>query len=192
MQATITMISPLFRKSSAAVFLLATFVAGASIPVFPRSAQICYDTETAAQLCYTAPDNTPQDVVVADITYCAEYLRAYGAQVKAGRLFTILAADGDDCPEWSVYSHGSVLVTAKHIDPAVNSSVLFSDIANTLDGGVSATPAQQAVALIGCGTDGGSQGVLVNVTNPAYNTSTYLAGGLTPNGLIIKVVTTGA
>lgn len=179
-----------FSKLSTAISL-ATYIVGASSLAIERSAQICYDTETAAQLCYTLPDNTPQDVLVADVTFAAEYLRAYGAELKTGRLFTMLTTDGDDCPEWSLYSHGSVLITAKHLNSAVNSSVLYADIATTIDGGSAATAAQQAAALIGCGTDGGSEGVLVNTTNPAYNTSTYLAAGYTSQGILVKVVASG-
>ena len=103
----------------------------------------------------------------------------------------MLTTDGDDCPEWSLYSHGSVLITAKYLNSAVNSSVLYADIAPTIDGRSAATAAQQAAALIGCGTDGGSEGVLVNTTNPAYNTSTCLAAGYTPQGILVKVVASG-
>lgn len=179
------MVSSLFNKLSVALSL-ATYVTGAKIIIVPRAAQVCYSTETTAQLCYTAPNNTPQDVAVADIADSADYLRAYGAETEEGRLFTMLAADGDDCPEWVLYSHGSVLITAKHINSAVNSSVLFADIATTIDGGAAAT-----AGLIDCGTDGGSEGVLVDATNPAYTTSTYLGGGFTPDGILIKVVASG-
>jgi hypothetical protein len=84
------------------------------------------------------------------------------------------------------------LITAKHIDPAVNSSVLFTDIANTIDGGASATASQQAVALVSCGTDGGAEGAAYNSTTAGYNTATYLASGYTPSGILIKVVSSGA
>lgn len=43
--------------------------------------------ETAALVCYTAPDNTPQNVLTADVEYTAQYLRAYGAQTLAGRQY---------------------------------------------------------------------------------------------------------
>ena len=179
-----------FSKLSTAISL-ATYIVGASSLAIERSAQICYDTETAAQLCYTLPETPPQDVLVADVTFAAEYLRAYGAELKTGCLFTMLTTDGDDCPEWSLYSHGSVLITANYLNSALNSSVLYADIAPTIDGRSAATAAQQAAALIGCGTDGGSEGVLVNTTNPAYNTATYLAAGYTPQGILVKVVASG-
>ncbi|KAL7943682.1 hypothetical protein V8C42DRAFT_346607 [Trichoderma barbatum] len=100
------------------------------------------------------------------------------------------AADAPDSAEWTVYSHGTVQVLAKHIDNTVDSSVLYADIATTIDGGVGATPAQQATALNGCGTDGGSLGVVYNASNPAYSASTYLVGYI-PEGILIKIVTTG-
>lgn len=94
--------------------------------------------------------------------------------------------------EWSLYSHGTVLATARHIDSAANSSALFADIANTIDGGVDATDDQKAAALIGCGTAGGSLGVVYNASNPQYNTATYIANNYTPSGLLIKIVWSGA
>ena len=45
------------------------------------------DSETAALVCYTSPDNTPQDVTTADVQYVASYLRSYGAKTRAGRQF---------------------------------------------------------------------------------------------------------
>ncbi len=94
--------------------------------------------------------------------------------------------------EWSLYSHGTVLATARHINSTASSSVLFADIANTIDGGVGATDAQKAAALIGCGTAGGSLGVVYDASNPQYNTAAYIANGYTPSGLLIKIVWSGA
>jgi len=98
------------------------------------------------------------------------------------------AADAPDCGEWSVYSIGSVLVTAKHINNAVSTAVLFADIANMIDGGKLLTNLSITAALIGCGTDGGSEGVQVNVTNKAYNTTVYRASGFVPDGILLKLV----
>ncbi|KAI0424109.1 hypothetical protein F5Y09DRAFT_154030 [Xylaria sp. FL1042] len=148
----------------------------------------CDDTETAQLLCYNEPDGVPQDVTVADVQYVASYLRAYGAQTKAGRQFTMTAADAPDCAEWTLYAHGTVLALAKHLDSTVNSSVLFADIANTIDGGSGATADQQASAIIGCATSGGSLGVVYNASNPQYLTSTYLDSDYTPAGILIKIV----
>ncbi|KAI1422353.1 hypothetical protein F5Y12DRAFT_623893 [Xylaria sp. FL1777] len=152
----------------------------------------CDDTETTKLLCYEDPDGTPQDVTVADVQYVASYLRSYGAQTQAGRQFTQTVANAPDCAEWTLFAHGSVLALGKHIDPTVNSSVLFSDIANTIDGGAGATSAQQAAAIIGCATNGGSLGVVYNASNPQYHTSTYLANDYSPAGVLIKIVNSGA
>ncbi|KAI6089594.1 hypothetical protein F4821DRAFT_58237 [Hypoxylon rubiginosum] len=160
-------------------------------PIQDRSTRICYETETPSLLCYTAPDNTPQDVLIGDVTFIAAYLRAYGAQVRTGRLFSMAAADAPDCGEWLLYAHGTAQAFAKHIDNTINSSVLFADIATTIDGGANATPEQQAAALVGCSTDGGSLGVLVNTANPTYSGSTYPVGYNT-SGIIIKIVASGA
>lgn len=171
------------------VFALASTALAA--PLDGRKAEICYSTETAALTCYAGNNGTPQNVTVADIQYVASYLRAYGQQTRAGRLFTMSAADATDCAEWTLYQHGSVLATAKHIKTKLNSSVLFTDIANTIDGGASATAAQQAKAIIGCKTNGGSYGVQYNASNPAYHATTYPAG-YTPDGILIKITNTGA
>ncbi|KAL3425261.1 hypothetical protein PVAG01_02052 [Phlyctema vagabunda] len=155
-----------------------------------RAARICYATETPRQLCYTAPDNVPQDVALDDVTFIAAFLRSYGAETRAGRLFNMAAADAPDCGEWLLAAHGTAQAFAKHINNTVNSSVLFADIANTIDGGVNANTTQQAAALIGCGTDGGSLGVAVNASNPTYRGSTYPAG-YTTSGILIKIVASG-
>lgn len=172
---------------SQTLFKLASFaMLGATHPAAPpeslplainaRSSQICYDSETPNLLCYNPPSGVPQNVALADVAYIAAYLRSYGSQTKAGRLFNMAAADAPDCGEWTLYARNSAIAIAKHIDNTVNSSVLFADIATTIDGGAKATPEQQAAALIGCGTSGGSLGVLVNASNPVYTASTYPTG----------------
>ncbi|KAK3317462.1 hypothetical protein B0T19DRAFT_292516 [Cercophora scortea] len=179
-----------------AMLLAGQAVSAATIPsgavsssLTPRAAQVCYSGETAVLTCYTAPDNTPQGVTVADVSYVAAYLRSYGKQTKAGRMFTMNAADTPECAEWTLYTRNTVTALAKHISPpGVNSSVLFEDIANTIDGGASATDKQKQAALIGCLTDGGSLGVAYNTTNPAYSTAAYKAAGYVPDGILIKIV----
>ncbi len=170
---------------------LALFGGALAGPVQGLAPRSCYTTETPNKLCYTAPANVPQDVLVDDVLFIASYLRSYGAQVRTGRLFNMAAADTPDCGEWLVYAHGTAQAFAKHIDSKVNSSVLFADIATTIDGGANANAAEKAAALIGCGTDGGSLGVTVNATNPAYKGSTYPAG-YTTSGTLIKIVASGA
>lgn len=150
----------------------------------------CYDNEPTDLFCYVPPNGTPQDVEVDDVAFVAAYLRAYGAETRLGRLFSMAAIDAPDCGEWSLYSHGTAMAVAKHIDPDVDSSVLFADIARTIDGGANATPAQKENAIIGCLTNGGSLGVQVNTSAPAYTASSYPAGYVT-SGLLIKVVWSG-
>ena len=81
------MLSSTLIKLSAVLFL-ANNVAGQ-----------CYSTETAALQCYIAPNNTPQNVNLTDITFAALHLRAYGNQLRAGRFLTMLTTDGSGCPE---------------------------------------------------------------------------------------------
>ncbi|KAK4164602.1 hypothetical protein QBC43DRAFT_378486 [Cladorrhinum sp. PSN259] len=163
------------------------FVAGPRATVAART---CLEAETASRLCYTAPDNIPQEVLLDDVKFIASYLRAYGAQTRAGRLFNMAATDAPDCGEWQLYSHGTAQAFAKHINNTVNSSVLFADIANTIDGGINNNSTQQEAALVGCGTDGGSMGVVVNATHPTYSGSTYPIGYET-GGIMIKIVASG-
>lgn len=171
---------------------LALFGSAVAAPSsLPGSLRTCYETETPSLLCYTEPDNVPQDVLVEDVVFIAAYLRSYGAQIRTGRLFNMAAADAPDCGEWLLYAHGTAQAFAKHIDNTVNSSVLFADIATTIDGGANANSTAQAAALIGCGTDGGSLGVAVNITNPTYSGPTYPAGYET-SGILIKIVASGA
>ncbi|KAJ3491614.1 hypothetical protein NLG97_g5560 [Lecanicillium saksenae] len=139
---------------------------GATASVISLVPRTCFPTENGNQLCYRAPDNDPQGVDVKDVQFIASYLRAYGAGTRAGRLFSMAAKDTPDCAD-----------------------VLFADIATTIDGGPNATPEQQAAALIGCASDGGSLGVAVNASNPTYKGSTYPKGYVT-KGILVKIVAT--
>lgn len=103
-------------------------------------------------------------------------------------MLTMNINETNECGEWSLYVHGSVRVTAKHISMAVNSSVLYEDVATTIDGGPDATPEQADEALIGCDTEGGSLGVLVNSTHPTYNSTAYKTLSAVTSGIVIKVV----
>ncbi|PGH19015.1 hypothetical protein AJ79_00049 [Helicocarpus griseus UAMH5409] len=109
----------------------------------------CYE-ETPDLYCYTGANDIPQDVNVDDVTYIAQYLRAYGREVKTGRLFTMAAADAPDCGEWLLYARESAAAYAKKIDMNYDSSVLFEDIANTIDGGTGVIRQQ---GIFRCQTD---------------------------------------
>ncbi|KAK4660289.1 hypothetical protein QC762_117685 [Podospora pseudocomata] len=154
--------------------------------------RVCYEGETTNLYCYTEEHGgIPQEVSEDDIKYVASYLRSYGRQVRAGRLLTMGPAELGTCDEWTLYQRGSVMVTAKHLNDTANSAVLFEDVATTIDGGVGATDAQKAKAIIGCLSDGGSLGVMVNRTNPMYNSTAYVSNRYTPTGIVIKVVSSG-
>jgi len=93
--------------------------------------------------------------------------------------------------DWTLYTYQSALVLAKRIGTTKNSSVLYTDIANTIDGGEASTSASVAASLTGCGADGGSLGVVINSTDPVYSSAAYTAMGYTPDGIIIKIVHSG-
>lgn len=83
----------------------------------------------------------------------------------------------------------TVMTLAKHINPRYNSSVLFADIADTIDGGADATEAQRAASLLGqCGGGGGMAGVKFDKANPAYNTDAYKRSRATPDHVLVKIV----
>lgn len=98
------------------------------------------------------------------------------------------AEDAPDCAEWTVYARKSALALAKHIDSSKNSSVLFEDIASTIDGGEKATDEDKKKAIIGCLASGGSLGVQANLDNKAYSSEKYKAAIYSPEGIMIKVV----
>lgn len=77
-------------------------------------------------------------MLIDDIKFLASSLCAYGAETRAGRLFNMAAADAPDCGEWLLAAHGTAQAFAKHLDNTINSSVMFADIATTIDGGVKA------------------------------------------------------
>ncbi len=144
--------------------------------------------EMPVLFCYTEANGAPQNVDLTDVLFIAKYLRSYGRQIKPGRFFTMNAKDTQGCGEWSVYSHRSTLVTVKHINDTIDSSVLFEDIATAIDGGEKATPEQQQLALLGCGANGGAFGVQANTSNPAYSAASYVSAGYKTTGLLVKVV----
>ncbi|KAM7191244.1 hypothetical protein V8F20_009422 [Naviculisporaceae sp. PSN 640] len=168
------------------------FAATLATPARPLSPRACYAGESAKLLCYTPPNGDPQGVLEEDVAYVASYLRTYGGQTRLGRLFSMSAADAPDCGEWSVYSYGTALAVAKKINNTINASVLFADIATTIDGGVNPTPDSKANSILyGCGDAGGSLGVRVNASAPIYKSTTSYPAGYVPDGIVIKVVWSG-
>ncbi|KAL2368261.1 hypothetical protein RJ035_002543 [Blastomyces gilchristii] len=157
----------------------------ATIPGFEAGVRtICFD-ETPNMHCYSGENDIPQDVDPKDVSFIASYLRAYGRQTRIGRLFTMKAADAPDCGEWILYARGTAAAYAKKTNLTYDSSVLFSDIADTIDGGKK----PEADSILKCQADGGSFGTqIADVAAPAYMTQEYIDAGFKPDGILIKIV----
>lgn len=69
-----------------------------------------------------------------------------------------------------------------------NSSILYEDIANAIDGGANTPADKKNDFLIGCGTNGGQVRVKANLNNPLYSTPEYKASGAKPEDIILKLV----
>ncbi|CAG9994298.1 unnamed protein product [Clonostachys byssicola] len=146
----------------------------------------CFAWDQPALHCYNGPWDSPQDVSVEDVTYIGNYLRAHG--LHDNKFWSMPAEDKVDCQEWEVYTYKTARLLAKHINPKANSSVLFEDIANTIDGGASRD--EVGPAIIQCLADGGFAGVIFNPLNHLYNTDEYKKEYKTPEGILLKIVTT--
>lgn len=142
--------------------------------------------ETAKQVCFGRDGGTAQKIDVEDLQFVADFLRYTGENADGQGAFYTMPS-GLECQEWAIEipGAGTVLALAKHINPRTLSSVLLTDIANTIDGGENKN---KAGSLLGCGTGGGMMGVVTNATNPAYLTATYKASKAKPQDIIIKIV----
>lgn len=141
-------------------------------------------------ICYGVNNGgTPQALDPDDVAYVASYLRFVGSQ-NSGKdaRWTMPAEDAESCSEWGlpVPGSGTVLALAKHVDPTVTTSILYEDLANTIDGGEDGADA--ATALVECGANGGQKGAVYDAANDEYNTDEYKASGATPEGIVIKLV----
>lgn len=145
--------------------------------------------ETATRVCYGIDGGTAQNISLDDVQYAADFLRYTGENAQGEDKFWTMPK-ALDCDEWTLpLGDGqTVLALAKHIHPRKATSVLYTDMANTIDGGVGAPDATKQKALFGCGTNGGSLGVVYDPNDAAYNTPEYKAKGATPDGIIIKLV----
>ncbi|KAG9247702.1 hypothetical protein BJ878DRAFT_477159 [Calycina marina] len=105
-------------------FQTTTLISVLALPARATSSQVTlldlYCGKTATKTCYHAPDSTPRDLNLVDITFVVSYLRTYNHSVLPANMLTMPAAS--DCAEWSLYTAGTVLVLAKHIDPKSTSS----------------------------------------------------------------------
>jgi hypothetical protein len=99
-----------------------------------------------------------------------------------------MPTSGLACEEWTVFSEGTVMLLAKHNTPRYPARVLWTDIANTLDGGgEAASEGEKEASLLGCGTNGGQLGVQVDKGNKAYQTEEYKSAKYTFD-ILLKVV----
>jgi hypothetical protein len=141
------------------------------------------------KVCYGASGGESQQLNLDDVQYVADYLRYINDNNEGAAKFWNMPK-AIDCAEWSlpVSGAGSVLVLAKHINARVSSSILYEDLAATIDGGLNASDQAKKNSLLGCGPNGGQLGVKANLTNPLYNTEEYKKSGAKPDGIIIKLV----
>ncbi|KAF1822572.1 uncharacterized protein K489DRAFT_388563 [Dissoconium aciculare CBS 342.82] len=168
---------------------LSTAVAGATL----ESRATCGETDK--RVCYGVDSGTSQDVNLDDVQYAADYLRYLGTSNKGLDAMWKMPAAVGTCDEWQlpVDYPGTVLSLAKHIVPRYAAYVLYTDIADAIDGGENASAAAKKQALLGaCGVHGGMVGVKTNSTNPAYNTAEYKKTGAKPTGLLVKIVKNNA
>ncbi len=172
----------LFSTQRALVWLLAAGHIVLAQKVRTRTTEAdCNDTDR--HICYGDPDGTSQNLDVDDIAYAGLYLRQ-----QDGLLTRSASAD---CGDWTMYQIGTVMVLSKHLNPRINSSVAYADVAYTIDGGgdgSNISDADKKKTLLGCGTHGGQTAVIVNSSNPLYATDDYKNGHNSPKGIIIKLV----
>ena len=136
--------------------------------------------EGSKRVCYGKDGGQSQSLDPADIEYVASYLRFVGDSNTGANARWTMPASGA-CEEWviAVPDAGTVLALAKHSKPDVATSILYSDIAATID---------TVGGLLECEKNGGQMSTIVNKTNPAYTSAEYKATKATPDGITIKLV----
>lgn len=171
------------------LFTRALLLLGAGLAVAtPFSTAVCSDTDR--RICYGDPDGESQNITVSDLLNAAQGLRQ---RFKSGDQLLHRSSGLSVCDDWTALQTGSVLVLTKHLNPRVNSTVAYDDIAYTIDGGANGNAASVAddvkqKTLLGCGTHGGQMAVIVNADNPLYTTDAFKASGNTTKWVIVKVV----
>ena len=148
--------------------------------------------ETSKQVCFGKDGGQSQDIDPDDIAYLAGYLREKGtpkAEGDAPIAWTMPPTKSYDCQEWTVFQAGTAMALIKHITPKLNSSILQTDIANTIDGGDGATGDALKKSLLGaCGKGGGMVGVTVTKDAPYYASKEFKNANNSPDGIIVKLV----
>ncbi|KAK8080837.1 hypothetical protein PG997_008655 [Apiospora hydei] len=141
-------------------------------------------------VCIGADGGTAQGLNRDELVRAAAHLRSV-ADTEGDPYWTMDSES--QCSEWQIDlggDAGAVMALAKHIDCGVKSSVLYRDLARTIDGGGDeATTVQKAASLLGaCGEAGGMVEVVVDVESAAYNTLEYYDSGAKPWGIVLKLV----
>lgn len=137
--------------------------------------------EGVQKICYGVSGGESQNLDPDDVQYVAEYLRFLSDQNKGADKFWNMPK-GLDCPEWGlpVPDSGTVLALAKHNNGRLSTSILYADLAAAID--------KTADNLKSCGKNGGQIGVVPNKNNPLYSTDDYKKSGVTPDGIVLKLV----
>ena len=133
------------------------------------------------RVCYGKDGGTSQALDPADVEYVASYLRFIGESNTGANARWTMPASGSACQEWaiSVPGAGTVLALAKHTTPFVATSVLYADIAATIDA---------VGGLLECQENGGQMPAIVNKTNLVYTLAEYKATKARSDGITIKLV----
>jgi hypothetical protein len=175
---------------TSAIAFLAFLGEASAASLMPQ--QLC--GEGPQRVCFGRDGGVSQNILEDDVKYVANYLRLIARQNEGDGLAAMWTMEsvspGVDCQEWTlpISGSGTVLALAKHINPRINSSVLYEDLANTIDGGVNASEKDKASSMLGCGTSGGMIGVKADPKNPEYATADYKARKYKPEGILIKLV----
>ena len=164
-------------------------------------ARECLFPEPTRQICYNTPRATPQNLNPKEVDFVARYLRAYQAEAVANGKFPFFrmpAETADGCAEWQVTAKGGTWVMAKLVGQQ-SAAVTFSDIANAINGlGLVASDEANTIvgggevsaddprlaSLFNCGTAGSQMGVIVNGTDPLYESEEFVHGGFTTGALL--------
>lgn len=144
--------------------------------------------EGPKRVCYGIDGGQSQNIDPEDVQYVADYLRYLGDENEGDAKFWNMPK-AVDCAEWTlpIENGGTVLALAKHINPRINSSILYEDLAAAIDGGLDSSDGGKN-ELLGCGKNGGMMGVKANTKNPLYSTDSYKKSGAKPDGILIKLV----
>lgn len=163
--------------STSLLQLLLAVSAAASPALLAR--QSC--DEGSKRVCYGKDGGLSQNLDPADVEYVASYLRFVGESNTGASARWTMPASGSTCDEWAipVPGAGTVLALAKHTTPFVATSILYEDLASTIDaiGG-----------LLECQEYGGQMPAKVNKTNPVYTSAEYKATKARSDGITIKLV----